>query len=115
MLYDALHRLHLIDGKRLGGSVYLEVIADEDGFILLVNQLRELLELLVATQSGGQLQRADGLGSPCMADAVATIVELTVVGKEVRFLLCQQPLLVPKYLRRSGSPSPMLSKILAPR
>ena len=37
---------------------------------MVVNDGAELLELLVAAQTGGQLKRGDSFGCPCVADSV---------------------------------------------
>ena len=75
MFHDVLHRLHLVDADRI--LLPTHEVADEDGLLLGIDELRELLELLVVARSGSQLQGRDGLRVPGMLDAVLAPVELT--------------------------------------
>ena len=79
--YDAFGGLDAVDGYRVAAEV--EEVADEYGLVFLVGQPCELLELGIAARACGLLQRGYRLGVPGVADAVATVVELPVVGQEV--------------------------------
>ena len=72
MLDDALHGLYLIQRCGLGGLLESKEVADEDRLFLLVYHLCPLLELLVRTQSCGNLQIGNGIGVPGMQNAVLT-------------------------------------------
>ena len=78
--YDALHRLHVVDGRRHRGSLEAEEIAQEDGALFFINPLRPFLELRVRPKASGRLQTRDGFGIPGMKDAVPAPGKLAVVG-----------------------------------
>ena len=78
--HDVLHRLHLLDGD--GVLPEAEEIAQEDGMRLLVGQSGKLLELPVAPQPGGQLQRGNRLGVPGVLFPVLAVAEQSRVGQQ---------------------------------
>ena len=79
VLHDALHRLDLVNRRRLRRLLKSEEVAQEDGRFLLVDGLCPFLELLVAALTGGQLQLRNRLRVPGVLDAVPAPRELPVV------------------------------------
>ena len=53
VFHDFFFRLHLFDGN--WGVAEGEEVAQEDGVLFFVRQMRELFEFLVAAQTGGKL------------------------------------------------------------
>ena len=108
VLHDALHRLYLVYRCRGGSLLEAEEVTDEYRTLLLVYQLRPVLELLVRALACSQLQFRYGLRIPGMLDAVFSPRELTVVLQRPACLLARathlmQPDGIPRYLLQSNA------------
>ena len=79
MLNNALNALNLVDWGWLSSLLESEEVADKDGALLLIHQLRPLLELFVVTLTGSQLQFSDGLGVPGMLNTILAPCKLALV------------------------------------
>ena len=82
VLHDGVDRLHFVEGRWRRSLLPSHEIANEDRAVFLVNERCPLLELLVAAQTGGQLQTGYRLRVPGVPNAVLAPREQPVIGKQ---------------------------------
>ena len=70
--YEAVHdlffRFHFI--QRDGVRLKLEELTQEERLLYIIDNMRELLEFLIAAQTGCQLKGSNSIGRPGMQDAI---------------------------------------------
>ena len=79
VLYNALNRLHLVDGSWLVSFLKGEEVTEEDRTLLFINSLGPVLEFLIRTLTTSQLQFCDCLWVPSVLDTVLAPGKLSLI------------------------------------